>query len=133
MKPVKIQIKPLSVNEAWMGRRFKTPKYKAYREELNYTLPDIPDFPSPPYEVWYEFGLSNKRSDYDNPVKTTQDALQEKYAFDDADILVAHIKKVIVPKGEEYIQFCINSVNQEDKDIKRSSVAEFIKKEGKLL
>lgn len=129
MNPVKIKIKPLSVNEAWMGRRFKTPKYKAYREELEYALPDIPKFPTPPYEIWYEFGLSNKRSDYDNPIKTTQDALQDKYAFDDADIMIAHIKKVVVAKGEEYVQFLIRSVNQGDSAKITGSACDFIKKD----
>ena len=29
-----IEIKPLSVNTAWKGRRFKTDAYKAYEIEL---------------------------------------------------------------------------------------------------
>ena len=29
-----VNIKPLSVNQAWAGRRFKTPKYKAFEKEM---------------------------------------------------------------------------------------------------
>jgi len=30
----KVSIKPLSVNNAWQGRRFKTKEYKIFRETL---------------------------------------------------------------------------------------------------
>jgi len=41
----KLDIKPLSVNEAWRGRRFKTPKYSKYISDLLFILPkiDIPE------------------------------------------------------------------------------------------
>ena len=45
---VHIDIKPLSVNEAWQGRRYKTPKYKQYQETLLWLLPKI-KIPKPPY------------------------------------------------------------------------------------
>lgn len=32
------------------------------------------------------------------------DILQKKYGFNDRDIYELHIKKTIVPKGNEYIQ-----------------------------
>lgn len=105
----KINIKPLSVNEAWVGRRFKTPKHKAYKEELMLMLPNL-KLPPPPYSVIYEFGLSNSRADWDNPVKLLQDTLQERYEFDDKHILEAHVTKVKVDKGKEYIKFEINSL-----------------------
>ena len=35
----KIEIRPLSVNACWQGRRFKTPEYKAYEEEMLLRLP----------------------------------------------------------------------------------------------
>ena len=34
-RTMRIDIKPLSVNEAWQGRRIKTKKYKEYVAELN--------------------------------------------------------------------------------------------------
>jgi len=41
-----LKIKPLSVNEAFKGRRFKTDKYDAFIQKMFYILPkeiDIPD------------------------------------------------------------------------------------------
>ena len=33
-----IQIKPLTVNQAWKGRRFKTPSYKKYTEDIGWLV-----------------------------------------------------------------------------------------------
>ena len=66
--------------------------------------------PTPPYKVYYEFGLSNAQADYDNPIKPIQDILQKRYSFNDKDIYEANIKKVKVKKGEEYIKFEITSL-----------------------
>ncbi len=103
-EPIKIQIKPLSVNQAWQGKRFKTVAYKAYEKQLLLLLPNI-EFPPPPYKVYYEWGFSNMASDYDNPTKLVQDIASKKYGFNDNAIREATIKKVKVPKGDEYIQF----------------------------
>ncbi len=100
---IHLKIKPLSVNEAWQGRRFKTPKYKAYEEELLYRLPNI-ELPEPPYQINFQFGLSNRQADYDNCVKALQDVMQKKYGFNDRDIYRAVIEKVFVKKGEEFFK-----------------------------
>lgn len=104
-----IEIKPMSVNQAWQGKRFKTPKYKQYERDLLLMLPAI-HLPEPPYFVFYEFGLSSKLSDWDNPIKPFQDILQKKYGFDDRDILKAEVVKTIVPKGKEYLKFNIETL-----------------------
>lgn len=98
---IKKQIKPLSVNQCWQGKRFKTKIYKAYEQELLYTLPQV-KLPKAPYWIYFEFGLSNSMSDWDNPVKPLQDILQKKYGFNDKDIIEALVRKVKVKKGEEY-------------------------------
>lgn len=102
-----ITIKPLSVNEAWAGRKFKTPKYKAYEIEVLLRLPGL-TLPAPPFEIYFEFGVSNHAADWDNPVKPLQDILQKKYSFNDKDIMRATIQKRIVKKGHEYIGFKIS-------------------------
>lgn len=99
-----IKIKPLSVNGAWQGKRFKTKEYKAYEQELLLTLPRY-IIPSGNLEVIYEVGYSNKLSDIDNFVKPFQDILQKKYNFDDNRIYKMVVEKKIVKKGEEYIDF----------------------------
>jgi hypothetical protein len=105
---IKKQIKPLSVNECWQGQRFKTKSYKAYEMQLLYSLPNL-KLPEPPFSIYFEFGMSNVLSDWDNPVKPLQDILQKKYKFNDKDIHFASVKKVKVKKGEEYFLVNINS------------------------
>lgn len=105
----KIDIKPLTVNRAWAGRRFKTPAYVKYREDLMLLLPKI-ELLDPPYCLELEFGFSNNASDFDNPVKPFCDALQDRYGFNDKEITEAHIYKRIVAKGQEYIAFELTSI-----------------------
>ncbi len=112
-KPVEIKIKPLSVNEAWQGRRFKTPFYKAYEEELLLRLPNTYKVPEEgPLEAYYEFGL-NTVADWDNPIKPLQDVLQKKYNFDDRRILKATVLKKVVKKGAGYFKFEIKTLKEQ--------------------
>ena len=110
----KVDIKPMSVNEAWQGRRFKTPKYKAYARDLSLILPASVAIPTGPLQVEYEFGLSNMQADYDNPIKPFQDVLQAKYGFNDSQIIQAVVRKVKVKKGSEYISFSIASAKSQN-------------------
>jgi Holliday junction resolvase RusA-like endonuclease len=105
---MKIDIKPLSVNKCWKGRRFKTQDYKNYETELIIKLKPL-ELPEPPFEVFIEFGFSNMASDTDNPVKPFVDILQKKYGFNDNKIHKYILLKKKVKKGEEYIKFSIKS------------------------
>lgn len=101
-----IQIKPLSVNKVWQGKRFKTPAYKQYERDILLLLPKL-DIPKEPLFIELTFGFSNKLSDIDNPVKPFIDIMQKKYGFNDSQIYKMVLNKVIVPKGSEYIDFKI--------------------------
>lgn len=101
---VTVELKPLSINEAFQGRRFKTEKYKKFEKNSMLLLPKI-KLPEPPFEVRYVFGFSNKASDADNPTKPLQDILQKKYKFNDKEIYRIIIDKVIVKKGKEFFGF----------------------------
>jgi len=101
------RIKPLSVNEAWQGKRFKTEKYKRYETALLVMLPSL-NLPSGKLKIDLIIGFSNKASDIDNPIKPFLDILQKKYKFDDKDIYQLNITKNIVPKGEEHIKYKIS-------------------------
>jgi len=109
---MRINLKALSVNQAWQGRRYKTASYKTYEKNafLMLPIPSEVDIPEGDLRVYYEFGLSNWRADYDNQVKPFQDILQRRYGFDDCRIVEAHIKKVKTKKGEEYIEFKLESL-----------------------
>lgn len=100
----KLNIKPLSVNEAWQGRRFKTDKYKKYESDLLLLLPKI-TVPNPPYRLNIVVGFSNKASDLDNICKPFLDVLQKKYNINDNHIEILHIEKQIVTKNNEFIYF----------------------------
>ena len=102
-----IQIKPLSVNEAWQGQRFKTRNYQDYERRALLLLPPILDIPAGDLSIILEFGFSNRASDLDNPVKPIMDILQKRYGFNDAQVTQYQLIKKIVPKGSEYIAFSI--------------------------
>lgn len=61
-----------------------------------------------PYFVGLQFGFSNNASDIDNPVKPLLDILQKKYKwFNDKNIRKMYVEKILVKKGDEYINFLI--------------------------
>jgi Holliday junction resolvase RusA-like endonuclease len=101
-----LNIKPLSVNEAWQGKRFKTPAYKKYEKIVLLMMPKI-NILNPPYRVNLEFGFSSPLADIDNPTKLILDIIQKKYNINDKDIFELNIRKKIVKKGNEYIDFQI--------------------------
>ena len=108
---IRIDIKPLSVNDAWKGRRFKTDEYKAYERSVLLLLRPL-KIPDGLLEIHLEWGFSSNGSDYDNPIKPFQDCLQKKYGFNDNKIKRALIEIVKVKKGEEYIKFKIKELEQ---------------------
>lgn len=103
--PIKVMIKPLSVNDAWQGKRYKTELYESYEKVLTFMLPSGVVIPPPPYEIRLWFGLSNALSDWDNPIKQCQDILAKKYNFNDKLIKRGVVEVEDVKKGEEYIRF----------------------------
>jgi Holliday junction resolvase RusA-like endonuclease len=106
---MKIQIKPLSVNDAWQGRRFKTPRYKKYEKDLISLLPKAV-VTNHKLEIFIEFGFSSTASDIDNPLKPFLDILQKKYNINDKQIYSLNVKKTIVKKGSEFINFEIYEI-----------------------
>jgi len=56
------------------------------------------------------FGFSSKSADFDNPVKPFVDCLQKKYRFNDRAIKRAEITVEEVKKGDEFIEFTIESL-----------------------
>jgi hypothetical protein len=104
-----IKIKALSVNQCWQGKRFKTPVYKLYEYKLMFLLPNL-TVPKGALHLSVVFGLSSKLNDIDNGLKPFIDILQKKYGFNDRDIYKLTVEKVIVPKGEEFIDFSIKQI-----------------------
>ena len=109
---MKIDIKPLSVNKCWKGRRFKTSEYKKYEKDVRSLLGSL-KMPSAPYKVFYTFGFSSASSDIDNPVKPFQDILSKEYGFNDKLIFEMNVKRVKVKKGNEFIEFEITELKKD--------------------
>ncbi len=109
---ISIKIKPMSINKAFQGRRFRTKEYIEYSEVVTGMLPKL-DFPPPPYKFSLEYGFSNMASDVDNPTKLIIDIMQKKYSFNDKHIMEMKLKKVKVVKGEEYIKIFVEEYTNE--------------------
>jgi Holliday junction resolvase RusA-like endonuclease len=107
-----LKVKPLSVNLAWQGKRFKTKAYESYEKEVLLLLPKMPKGYVIPemIKLTFTFGFSNKQADLDNPVKPMMDLLQKKYGFNDCQVYELEVFKKIVPKGMEYINFRISDI-----------------------
>jgi Holliday junction resolvase RusA-like endonuclease len=104
-----INIKPLSVNDAWQGRRVKSKKYRQYESDILKLLRPM-TVPDGPLELYLKWGFSSAGSDWDNPIKPFQDCLQKRYDFNDNRVVRAVKEKVKVNKGEEFIEFSIKKL-----------------------
>ncbi len=99
---INLNIKPLSVNKAWQGKRFKSPEYKKYEIQVLRLLPDIEIKEFKRLKITY--GFSNMMSDIDNPTKLVLDLLQKKYNVNDRDLIYLVLHKEKTKKGEEFIE-----------------------------
>ena len=109
-------IKPLSINGAFQGRRFKTPAYKQYEKDVILLLPAV-KIPEGQLRLTATVGFSSKASDIDNVLKPFIDILQKKYKFDDKNIYSITINKQIVKKGCEFIKWNIEKILQTEGEI----------------
>ena len=108
---MKINIKPLSVNQCWRGRRFKTSQYIKYEQMMLLLLKPM-KVQQGALKLVITVGFSSKLADIDNFLKPFIDILQKKYNFNDRDIFELNVKKEIVAKGKEFIKFEIKSIKQ---------------------
>ena len=113
----RVNLKPLSMNEAFMGRKRKTAAYRNYEIKVPKELPDL-DLPERgPLGLRLRACLSNRAADLDNVVKPFLDILQANYGFNDNRIYIIEMTKVKVLKGEEYIAFELYPLDEEPTDL----------------
>lgn len=98
----------MSYNRAYRGRVYPSAEYKQYMHDVGYLLPRL-EVPKGKLKLSLTFGFSNKASDIDNGVKAFLDLLQKKYTFNDKEVYEMTVKKEITGKGEEFIDFKIES------------------------
>ncbi len=90
-----IPVKPLSVNQAWKGRKFKTMDHKIYERDVAYFLPHDIETLKGELEVKYTFYLKNyKMSDAANFEKILSDILVSNRIMEDD----RYIKRIICQK-----------------------------------
>ena len=106
---MKVIINPLSVNQCWKGKRYKTDLYNKYERDTLLLLPNM-EVSKEHLHIIITFGFSSKLKDIDNPIKPFLDILQKKYKFNDRDIYKLEVEKTIVAKGKEYINFEIKPI-----------------------
>ncbi len=91
-----IPVKPLSVNKAYRGRRFKTKDYIDFESDVGKTIGQCQDeLPSGELFVIYTFHIKNYgRSDTANMEKVLSDTLKKLgYFRDDSDIKSIYMVK----------------------------------------
>ena len=113
----RVNLKPLSMNEAFMGRKRKTAAYRTYEMKVPKELPELELPERGPLGLRLRAGLSNRAADLDNVVKPFLDILQANYGFNDNRIYFIEMTKVKVQKGEEYIAFDLDVLEHEPTDL----------------
>ena len=108
-----LNIKPLSINQAWRSScpRYRTKEYIQYERDLLLLLPKL-NIPDGKLEIQYLWGLSSKLADVDSPIKQFQDILQKAYGFNDRRIYRIIVQKKDVEKNHEFISFTIGKFHE---------------------
>lgn len=109
----KVELKALSSNDMYLGRKVKSYQYKTYERKMLKLLPDQ-EVPEGELQLTFEVGLSSKLADLDNTMKPFIDCLQLKYGFNDKWIYKLVGTKKIVKKGEEFITFKLEKYDGEN-------------------
>ena len=102
-----IPVQALSQNQAWKGRRYKSPEYRQYQQTINAYLKtlQLPKLkPKEEYFLLYEFGIPT-RQDASNCVKLFEDILSDHLGTNDRYVMQFHCRKVITKREDCYIKF----------------------------
>ena len=109
-----IDHKPLSINQAYTGKRHKTPIYKVFvgavQKLLMIKRPPKPD-PDQQMFAHYVWGVSNFQADVDNPCKVFQDTLFDFWGMKNKDHKIDFVllQKVKTQKTKEFIEFNVGN------------------------
>ncbi len=103
-KEYEIDINPLSINGAWVGRRFKTPKYKKWTEYMLWLLKSVKP-QEKPYRIEIDLYIA-MLMDIDNPIKPILDTLTKSGVIeDDRYIEKLTIRKIVSKDKKIVIRF----------------------------
>ena len=99
-----VPVKPMSQNKAYLGRKTKSKDYRLYTGNIVDILPPC-DIPEGELDLKINVFYSNRAADIDNCLKPFIDILQFHYGFNDNKIYHLDVTKLIVPKGQEKLEF----------------------------
>ena len=104
-----IPIKPLTQNQAWKGRRYKSAAYKQYEKDVNLylntlQLPKV--IPKEPFHLYLEFGTT-KGQDCSNSIKLFEDILCKHLGVNDNCVMSIFARKIVTKKTDRFIRFNI--------------------------
>lgn len=106
---IKLDIKPLSINSCWQGRRYKTKEAKVYDRTLQLLLPKS-KIEAQFYIVKYIFYLKSiLMADLDNFIKIIQDNIVKKGIIKD-DRYIVKIEAQKIKSDRDYIEIEIQGV-----------------------
>lgn len=114
-------LKPLSVNDMWLGRKTDSAKYRKYREHLIRTLPNL-EMPEGKLTLELRVYLERSNADLDNVLKGLIDSLQDRYEFNDKIIYKIVAEKFVVKRGEGNIEFRFTPYQEEILDATASPI-----------
>lgn len=106
---IRIDIKPLSMNKAYLWKKIKSAAYRNYEKDMLEMLPNWHIWNSN-LELYIKVWYSSRWSDIDNCLKPFIDILQKKYNFNDNRIYRLIVEKNIVKKWEEFIEFKLTDI-----------------------
>jgi len=114
---IAVNIKPLSINQAFQGRRFKTKAYTKYCHDVACLLTDrqYDEMIKGYVEIHYKFYLKNwKMTDGDNCVKCLQDQLVSRGLIQDDRFIMKYVIEKI-PSKIDKIEIIVKSLKGEMK------------------
>lgn len=106
----------LSTNKMYSGKKRRSGYYKAFnRKVLTYLYEH---FDSEEYvlkgnlALKLRVGFSSSLSDLSNAIKAIEDIVAGYFKFNDRQIVYIQLEKVLVNKGEEFMELTINKTNR---------------------
>jgi len=111
---MKFEFKPISVNDAYTGKRHSTAAKKIFMHNMARALREVEIDCKPPFKMSWVFYIS-ARSDLDNCLKIAQDCLFEHFKnthtkIDDNMVHKIEAEKVVCKKWEECFYVEIDSI-----------------------
>lgn len=116
----KIYLKPISINDAFKGRRFKTALHKQYESDLRWYL-CMPKIKRQKVSGWYsikfKFYIKNySMSDLSNLIKVTEDCIVKAGLVDD-DRFCKKMELEKFKSDSDYFTFEINELRDSETTI----------------